>query len=95
MKTLVDLRNHLFTALEGLADKSNPMEIDRAQAIANLGQTIINSAKVEIEHIKLGGKGSGFIQDGPPALPEKPGAPAGTTVIEQRPGVRVTRHSLK
>lgn len=92
MKTLDDLRNHLFTALEGLADKSNPMEIDRAQAIANLGQTIINSAKVEIEHIKLGGKGSGFIPDGPPALPEKP---AGTTVIEQRPGVRVTRHHLK
>lgn len=30
-----DLRDHLFTALEGLSNKEKPMEVDRAQAIAN------------------------------------------------------------
>lgn len=31
-----DLRNHLFAALEGLADKEEPMELDRAKTIADV-----------------------------------------------------------
>lgn len=101
-KTIADLRDHLFAALEGLTDKKHPMDIDRAVAIADVAQVIINSAKVEVEAIRVaGGKGSGFF----PALaapgasspaPEKP-APdeGGTTVIAQRPGVRVLQHKLK
>lgn len=56
------LRSHLFAALAGLSDKENPMDIERAKAIADVGQVIINSAKVEVDHIRVvGGKGSGFI----------------------------------
>lgn len=56
------LRAHLFAALEGLSNTETPMDIERAKAIADVGQTIINSAKVEVDHIKaVGGKGSGFI----------------------------------
>lgn len=52
-----DLRNHLFAALEALADEEKPMEIERAQAIADVAQTIINSAKVEVDLLKVvGGK---------------------------------------
>lgn len=47
-----DLRNHLFAALEGLADPDEPMDIDRAKAISDVAQTIINSAKVEIDYLK-------------------------------------------
>lgn len=47
-----DLRNHLFAALEGLADEENPLDVTRAQAIAVVAQTIINSAKVETEFLK-------------------------------------------
>ncbi len=48
-----DLRNHLFAALEGLADEENPMQIERAQAIASVAQTIINSARAETEFLKV------------------------------------------
>lgn len=70
-----DLRNHLFAALEGLADKEDPMDLDRAKAIAQVAQTIVNSAIVEVQHLKIvGGNGSGFI---PLPAPEKPAADAG------------------
>ena len=69
-----DLRNHLFATIEALRDPQSPMDIARAKAIANAAQVIVNSAKVENDFIRLtGGKGSGFVPDEPPALPE-PGA---------------------
>ena len=57
-----DLRNHLFACLEALADSEKPMELDRAKAIADVAQVIINSAKVEVDFInKVGGVGTNFI----------------------------------
>lgn len=61
-KTVKDLREDLFDTLEKLKDGS--MEIDKAKAITNVAQTIVNSAKVEVDFIKaVGGiaTGSGFI----------------------------------
>ena len=88
-ETITDLRTHLFGALRGLSDKT--MDIDRAKAIVDVGQVIINSAKVEVEHMKVsGGLGSGFIE-----LANLPSAPPGTKVIENKPGVMVTRHTTR
>lgn len=58
-----DLRNHLFAALEKLNDDENPMDLDRAKAIASVAQVVINSAKVEVDFIKATNKsnGTGFI----------------------------------
>src|SRR5579863_7379883 len=53
---LSDLRDHLFETLEALKDKENPMEIDRAKAIAGIAQTIINSATVEVKAINALGR---------------------------------------
>ena len=73
-----DLRNHLFETLEELRDKDKPMDLDRARTIAGVAQTIVNSAKVEVEFMKVaGGKGSGFI---PVALPEPEGSKPNITV---------------
>jgi hypothetical protein len=61
-KTVKDLRNELFDTLEKL--KNGALELDKAKAITNVAQTIINSAKVEVDFIKaVGGiaTGSGFI----------------------------------
>ena len=60
---LVDLRNHLFAALEALQDSEKPMELERAKAIAEVAQVVINSAKVEVEFLRATGaiEGSGFI----------------------------------
>lgn len=63
-----DLRNHLFATLEALRDKENPMDIERAKAISNVANSIIETAKVEVKYLDLvGGKGTGFMAD--PALP--------------------------
>lgn len=69
-----DLRGHLFATLEDLRDKDKPMDIDRAKAVAQVAQVIIDSAKAENEFIKLtGSMGSGFIeQQALPGTPERP-----------------------
>lgn len=70
-----DLRNHLFETLEALKDTEEPMEIDRARAVADVARVLVDSAKVEVDFLKVTGgiHGSGFLPDGDvPALPAKP-----------------------
>jgi len=55
---LSDLRNHLFETLEKLADEDKPMEIERAKAVADVAQTIINSAKLELQFFEMTGQES-------------------------------------
>lgn len=72
-----DLRNHLFATLEALQDEDKPMDLERAKTIAGVAQTVINSAKVEVDYLRATGavKGSGFIPDEPrSALPPIPAA---------------------
>lgn len=62
-----DLRDHLFETLEALKDPHEPMELERAKAISDVAQTIINSAKVEVDFLKATGSsrlGSGFLPEG-------------------------------
>jgi hypothetical protein len=67
-----DLRGIMFETLRDLRDKEKPMDIDRAKAVADVARVIVESAKVEVDHLKLtGGKGSGFI----PLEEAKPGVP--------------------
>ncbi len=69
-----DLRNHLFETLEALRDKEEPMDIERAKAVADVARVIVDSAKAENDFIKLtGSKGSGFIPE--PAIAARPGQP--------------------
>jgi len=49
--TMTDLRNHLFEVMERLKDDENPMDIARAKAVVEAAQTLINSAKVEVEFL--------------------------------------------
>jgi hypothetical protein len=60
-----DLRNHLFETLEALKDAEKPMELDRARAISQVAQTIIESAKVEVEFVRAieASSGSEFFGD--------------------------------
>lgn len=54
-----DLRNHLFATLEALQDEDKPMDLDRAKAVAEVAQTLINMAKVEVEFAKTTGHDTG------------------------------------
>jgi hypothetical protein len=57
-----DLRHHLFETIEML--KEGDIEIDKAKAISEVAQVIINSAKVEVQFLKEMGSNrhTGFIQ---------------------------------
>ena len=81
-----DLRNHLFAALEGLADRDNPMELDRAKAIADVGRVIVDSAKAEVEFMKATGakSGTGFV----PLPASAPVAPVGRQLAETNGAMR-------
>lgn len=70
-RNIDDVRDHLFAALEGLRDKANPMEIERAKAISEVAQTIINSAKVEVDYLRANGGngGTSFLERKATALP--------------------------
>lgn len=64
---IVDLRDHLFAQLERLSDEElSPekleSEIQRAHAMQGIANVIVNSAKAEMQYMKLTGeKGTGFI----------------------------------
>ena len=66
-----DLRDHLFATLESLRDQKNPMDIERAKAIADVGRVIVDTAKVEVAYLdQVGGRGSGFLPE--PEAPKNP-----------------------
>jgi hypothetical protein len=50
-----DLRNHLFETIELLKDPDHPMEVQRAKAIYETAQTIIETGKLELQFIDLVG----------------------------------------
>lgn len=54
-----DLRNHLFAILEALQDPEHPMELERAKTIADVAQVIVNSAKVEVDFVRVTGRDEG------------------------------------
>jgi hypothetical protein len=73
--TMTDLRNHLFEVMEALKDKEEPMDIARAKAVVDVAQTIVNSAKVEVEFLNAidSSEATGFFENRrrlAPALPE-------------------------
>lgn len=65
-RNINDLRDALFETLDALRDKDKPMELDRAKTIADVAQTIINTAKVEVDYGRVnGGAGASDFMDGP------------------------------
>lgn len=55
MNDITALRARLFDTLDALQDKESPMDIERAKAISEVAQTIINSAKVEVDYARVTG----------------------------------------
>ncbi len=51
-----DLRDHLFEVIERLKDdEDKSMDLDKARVIAEVAGKIIDSAKVEVDYIKVTG----------------------------------------
>ena len=76
------LRAHLFAALQGVKDKS--LDLDQARAINELGKTLVDTARVEVEYLKATGGGESQFID----------TAVGTNNLP--PGITgITQHRLK
>jgi len=59
-----DLRNTLIDMIKTLNDKDAVVDLDRAKVAAELAQVVVNSAKAEVDFMRVtGGTGSGFIEN--------------------------------
>ena len=81
------LRQHMLATLASLRDRVNPMEPDRARAIAQVAGVLVDSARVEVDYIKATGVDRSNFLEPPttgPALPSP-----------HNPFPNVTRHTLQ
>jgi len=95
MSDINDLRSHLFEAIQGLKNKT--MDLDTAKAISDISQTIINTAKVEVDYMKVTGGtivSSGFIPN-QANQPKQISTQTGTKHIEHVPGGSITKHQIR
>ncbi len=54
-KTIEDLRERLFAAIDGV--KAGTTSIEQAKTISDLSQVIVNTAKVEVDYLRATGGG--------------------------------------
>lgn len=103
MNDITNLRNVLFETLDALRNKENPLDIERAKMINETAQTIINSAKVEVDFIRATGSAGAtqFLSTPKPALEGKTedgdstkATTATATGIAKRDG-NVTVHKMR
>ncbi|MDM0032092.1 hypothetical protein QTI33_08060 [Variovorax sp. J22P271] len=52
MPHINQLRQHLLDTLTDLRNRDNPMEPDRARAVAQVASVLVDSAKVEVDYLK-------------------------------------------
>lgn len=90
------LRGHLMDTLAALRDRANPMDVDRARAVAQVATVLVETAKVEVDYLRVTHQMAApfFKPTEPAALP----APAANTShwpqgeITREPGR--TRHRM-
>ena len=90
-----ELRTELLATLRDLRNRTNPMEPDRARAVAQVAAVLVDSARVEVEYIKVTGQdNSNFIDclKAPEAVAAITNAPGGGMVDRSHAGV--VRHSM-
>ena len=59
-----ELRAHLMETLASLRDRENPMEPDRARAVAQVAGVLVDTARVEVDYIKATGQDVSNFIDG-------------------------------
>ncbi len=79
-----ELRAELLATLRDLRNRDNPMEPDRAKAVAQVAGVLVDSARVEVEYLRATEGNSSSFLERPPAIGETP-----------PPLPRVITHKLK
>lgn len=69
---ITQVRQSLLDTLADLRNRENPMDVDRARAVAQVAGVLVDTAKAEIEYIKaVGADRSDFLGPAPTA-PQTP-----------------------
>lgn len=84
-----EVRGHLLATLADLRNRDKPMEVERARAVAAVAAVIVDTARVEVDYLKVTGQNQS-------AFMERIGAgevTATTSGTVERIG-NVTRHRM-
>lgn len=93
MNDIDTLRGVLFETLQALRNKDNPMEIEKAKAITDVAQALINTAKVEIDFIRQTSSATGTEFFKP--LENRTKTDTGFKTTQSVPGGSITSHRLR
>ena len=87
---ITELRTQLLATLADLRNREQPMEPDRARAVAQVAAVLVDSAKVEVEFLRAThGTDSSFLNTSEPGPVDHPEGAAGNGITSVR------RHLLK
>lgn len=92
---ITELRSELMSTLRDLRNRINPMEPDRARAVAQVASVLVDTARVEIDYMKVTKQDTSNFIDGlkaPAAQAAISVAPGGGVVDRSAPGV--VRHTI-
>ena len=63
---ITQVRQSLLDTLADLRNRDNPMDVDRARAVAQVASVLVDTAKAEIDYIKVtGADRSDFLEPAP------------------------------
>lgn len=89
-----ELRTELLATLRDLRNRANPMEPDRARAVAQVAAVMVDTARVEVDYIKATGQETSNFIDGmkaPEHVAKLTMVPTGTIDRTQK---GVLRHTM-
>lgn len=69
------LRQHLLDTLADLRNTEKPMEPDRARAVAQVAGVLVDSARVEVDYLRVTGQEKAGFLDQSANLPAPNGVP--------------------
>lgn len=69
---ITQVRQALLDTLADLRNRENPMEVDRARAVAQVASFLVDTAKVEIDYIKATDSECSDFMERAPATPSLP-----------------------
>jgi len=79
MKTIADLRQTLFDTIDAV--KNGTLDVEKARVIDQVSKTIVETAKVEVDYIRVIGEGeTTFLPPKAGRPPALPGTPPGNGI---------------
>ena len=80
-KTIDDLRDHLFAAIQGVRDGS--VSIEQARTISELSQVVVNTAKVGVDFVRATDRRESVFLSAPNQVVEPQKLPNGIVSIRR------------